>query len=403
MSGPLAGRRVVVVNWRDLAHPSAGGSEHHAWHLARGLVEAGAEVELLTARPRGQARCELRDGITVDRAGGTLGFYPLALLRLLRRRRRIDAVVDPSCGIPTFTPLVLRRRTPVLLVVHHVHQDQFGLYFPAPLAWLGRVLERRAMPRVYRRARTVAVSDSTRAEMRARLGWRGEVGLLPNGADLPERAVEAAEKDPARIVVLGRLVAHKRVDAVLEAFAAVAAERPVTLDVVGAGPELEPLRAEAARRGLADRVTLHGFVDDARKAELLARAAVHVCASDAEGWGQVVVEAAAHGTPTIARDVPGLRDSVVDGVTGRLLPETAAPLAQRLAAGLRAELDALEAPGARATTARACRAHADAYGWPRMRRDAAALVASLLGADAPAHPVPHDRPRPAAAGVLTER
>ncbi|UMG92151.1 porin PorA family protein [Nocardioides sp. TF02-7] len=304
---PLAGRRVVVVNWRDLDHSLAGGSEIYAWHLARALAEGGADVELVTAREPGQARSEHRDGIAVHRHGGPLGFYPLTAVRLLRRRRRIDAVVDPSCGLPSFAPLVVRRRTPVVLVLHHVHQDQFGAHFPAPVAAFGRWLERVLMPLVYRRRRVVAVSESTRQEMRRRLGWTGPVGLLENGADLPPAgAVDPGRKDPERVVVLGRLVAHKRVDLVLRAVYALTLQLPgVRVDLVGRGPERERLERLAAHLGLTDRVTFHGFVDEERKAQLLARASVHVCASDAEGWGQAVVEAAAYGVPTVARDVPG--------------------------------------------------------------------------------------------------
>ena len=58
---------------------------------------------------------------------------------------------------------------------------------------------------------------------------------------------------------------------------------------------------------------IHGFLDEDDKHAVLGAAAVHVCASDAEGWGQVVIEAAAYGLPTLARDVPGLRASVHDG------------------------------------------------------------------------------------------
>ncbi len=68
-------------------------------------------------------------------------------------------------------------------------------------------------------------------------------------------------------------------------------------------------------------MTFHGYVEQTRLREILRRAAVHVCASDIEGWGQAVIEAAGYGIPTVARDVPGLRDSIRDGETGLLVPE----------------------------------------------------------------------------------
>ncbi|GAA4114871.1 glycosyltransferase family 4 protein [Nocardioides fonticola] len=390
MSAPrtdLDGARVAIVNWRDLDHPLAGGAEHYAWHVARAVRDAGAEVEFLTARAPGQTRRASVEGIRIDRAGGVLGFYPAALARLLRRRRRIDLVVDCSAGIPAFSPLVLRRRTPVVLVVHHVHQDQFATYFPRPVAALGRFLER-ASARVYRRRRVLAVSESTRTEMRHRLAWHGPIGILANGADRPAVDVVPEAKQPGRIAVLGRLVTHKRVDAVVEAFAALLADptglAPATaaglhLDVVGAGPESPRLAARVAELGLAERVTLHGFVEETAKTELLTAASLHVCASDAEGWGQVVIEAAAHGTPTLARDVPGLRSSIRDGETGWLLPEAdPEPLPQRLLAGLRAALVELDEPETAALLVKRTQAHAAGHDWPAMHARTRALLTTEL-------------------------
>ncbi|GAA4805675.1 glycosyltransferase family 4 protein [Nocardioides caeni] len=382
----LGGRRVVVVNWRDLDHSLAGGAEIYAWQLARGLRDAGAQVDFVTARDEGQPAREVRDGITIQRGGGRLGFYLFALVWLLRHRRQVDAVVDPACGLPSFSPLVLRRRTPAVLIVHHVHQAQFGVHFPAPAAALGRWLERVAMRRVYRRHTTLAVSASTAAEMRSQLGWTGEIGLLPNGADLPSYdARRAADKDADRIVVLGRLVTHKRVDLVLEAIAgagsrATLAGRDLHVDVIGQGPERDRLVARAAELGLADRVTFHGFLPAADKDELLARAALHVCGSDAEGWGQAVIDAAGWGVPTLARDVPGLRDSIKQGESGWLVPDTdgEALIVSRLADGVESALADATGPDARIQRAEACLAWARRFDWAQTRLAAADLVARSL-------------------------
>lgn len=388
LSAPLAGRRVVVVNWRDLDHSLAGGSEIYAWELARALRDGGADVEFLTAREPGQARSAVRDGIVVRRRGGALSFYLHTALRLLARRRRIDAVIDPSCGLPSFSPLFVRRRTPVLLVMHHVHQEQFATRFPAPVAAFGRWLERVLMPLVYRRRPVVAVSASTADEMRRQLGWRGPIGLLENGADLPPIGTgDPLTKDPDRVAVLGRLVTHKRVDLVVRAVHALRSERPgLHLDVIGEGPDRRQLEGLVARLGMAHRVTFHGFVDEDTKAALLARASVHVCASDAEGWGQAVIEAAGHGVPTLARDVPGLRDSIRPDRTGWLVPddEDLEEVGRRLTARLREVLAQAEVPKGRARRFEACQEWAHRFDWARMRRETLALVTGELQQEHPA-------------------
>jgi glycosyltransferase involved in cell wall biosynthesis len=376
----LAGTRIVVANWRDPDHSMAGGSERYAWELARGLVDAGARVDFLTAREAGRPRTELRDGIRIVRRGGQLGYYLLGFLWVLARRRRIDAVVDMEAGIPLFSPLaVSRKRTGLLLFVHHVHLDQFGTYFPRPVAALGRFLEGTLMPRVYRGVPTVAVSDSTRRAMVDRLGWSGSIELLPNGNAAPLPVHSAPEDSVDRLVVLGRLSPHKRVDLVIRAVAALQPARPALhVDIVGKGPDRERLESLVRDLGVEKYVTFHGYVAEEEKAALLGRARVHVCASDVEGWGQAVLEAASYGVPTVARDVPGLRDSVRHEETGWLLAEPTSDLTAvqaRLLVGIENALDELGDPERRTEMSAACLGWAAQFQWESMRAGAVALVA----------------------------
>jgi glycosyltransferase involved in cell wall biosynthesis len=249
-------------------------------------------------------------------------------------------------------------------VVHHVHTDQFGVHFPAWLAAVGRWLEGPAARRVYRRAVSVAVSPSTVEAMRARLRWTGPVYVVPNGnsaapGDLPPRAATPT------IVCLGRLVPQKRVDRLVEVVAELRTRVPdVRLHVIGGGPE------EAALRALAgDAVTVHGRVSEAVKSELLGRAWLNVTLSDGEGWGLAVLEAAAHGVPTVCRDVPGLRDSVRHGETGWHAPG-GVPVADVLHRALADLAD----PVCAARTAEACRAWAARVDWS----DTGARFAAVL-------------------------
>jgi glycosyltransferase involved in cell wall biosynthesis len=382
----IRGKRVVVANWRDLDHSLAGGAERYAWELARALVEAGAQVDFLTARQSGQARTEHRDGIRVVRRGGQLSYYLLGALWVLLRRGRLDAVVDMEAGIPLFSPLVVsRRRTGLMLVVHHVHLDQFGTYFPRPVAMLGRFLEGFLMPRVYRGVTTVAVSESTRRAMVDRLGWRGPIELLHNGNVKPSQVQVAPEDTVDRLLVLGRLSPHKRVDLVIRAVAALQQTWPALhLDIVGKGPDRERLEALVRDLEVDKHVTFHGYVSETEKAALVSRARLHVCASDVEGWGQVVAEAAAYGVPTVARDVPGLRDSVRHERTGWLVPEPATDLSAvqaRLLVGIESALVELDDPERRHEISSACQEWAAQFDWESMRTGAVALVAhSMKGA-----------------------
>ena len=140
----LAGKRVLVLNWRDVRHPQAGGAEQYMHQIARRWVAAGAHVMWCTARPRGQQAVEVIDGIRVVRSGGELSLYLRAAARMVRTRADVDVVVDCQNGIPFFSPLFAGTDVPVVQVIHHVHQDQFDTRFPARSRhWAGSWRERR--------------------------------------------------------------------------------------------------------------------------------------------------------------------------------------------------------------------------------------------------------------------
>ena len=149
--------RILFLSWRDLAHPQAGGSEYVVDRLAHGLRADGHEVALVCGGPVGTP------GYAVHDAGGTYSQYLRLPFVASRRFRHPDVVIDVENGIPYFSPVW--QRAPVVCLVHHVHVDQWRMYFPGPLAWVGRFLERRVMPRVYRRCTFIAVSASTAADL----------------------------------------------------------------------------------------------------------------------------------------------------------------------------------------------------------------------------------------------
>ncbi|WP_433474369.1 glycosyltransferase family 4 protein [Spirillospora sp. CA-142024] len=315
--------RLAVVNWRDPWHPAAGGAERYAWELARRFAADGARVHYLTCRARGQKRSERVEDVDFVRLGGRFTVYPLVLLWMLGRRlgRRFDAVIDCQNGIPFFTPWVLPRRVPVFCVIHHVHDAQFGLYFPAWLAWVGQVLEGPVSRWTYRRHVFVVVSPSTQRAVRERLGWTGPTHVVPNGSVVAELdgVVSVPVGDPD-LVCVTRLVPHKRLNLLLDLAESLAETHPgLKLHIVGDGPEAPALKAEISARGLDGIVTAHGYVPENVKAALVARADLHLSTSQGEGWGLSVIEAAALGVPTVAHDVDGLRDAVRDGTTGWLV------------------------------------------------------------------------------------
>jgi glycosyltransferase involved in cell wall biosynthesis len=294
--------RIAVLAWRELANPQAGGSEVVVDRLIRGLSERGHDVTLFCGGPV----CE-RPYRVVD-LGGAYAQYLRAPLRFRRNSNPFDAVIDVENGIPFFAPLW--SGVPVVCLVHHVHTDQWALRFPLPVARLGAFLEGRVMPAVYRHSSFVAVSESTACQLRA-LGIDGEqITTLVSGIDLPQLVPEAPEP---QFLALGRLVPHKRIDLLLKLWERV---RPVTggrLVIAGDGPEAPRLHSLAG-----PGVEFTGSVSEETKRTLLGSSWLLVHTALHEGWGLVLVEAAAAGTPAVALDVPGVRDAVSPGRSGVL-------------------------------------------------------------------------------------
>lgn len=315
--------RIAILNWRDLTHPDGGGAERYAVNVATGLVRRGHEVTFMCADHGRAPRDQTVDGVRLRRRGGRVGVYPQALRgirRLERTESPFDVVVDVQNGLPFFSPLATR--TPVVSLVHHVHREQWPVVFGPLAARVGWGIESRLAPRVYRGHQYVAVSGRTRDEL-AELGVNpSQIAVIHNGTDQPMSTGVARSAHPT-IVILGRLVPHKRVEHAIDVLAQLAGSHPdLTLRIIGDGWWAPTVRAHAEASGVSDRVTHLGFVPEEQKHAELAAAWVALAPSIKEGWGLNVVEAASHGVPTVAyHGAGGLSESIAHGITGLLVDD----------------------------------------------------------------------------------
>jgi glycosyltransferase involved in cell wall biosynthesis len=316
---PAAERGVLLLNWRDTTHPEGGGSEVFVERIAAGLAAQGRPVTLFCAAHPGAPASERAGGVRVVRRGGRLTVYPHAWwAHLTGRLGRHAVVVDVQNGVPFFAALWCRR--PLVVLVHHVHREQWRVVMPSLPARVGWWIESRLAPRLHRHARYVAVSEATRRELAGLGVASGAITVVHNGmtASGPSRPV--ARTPYPSVCVLGRLVPHKRVELALEAAARIRPHLPGLRVLVAGQGYWEPrLRETVHRLGLGDAVELLGWVDEEAKQRLLASSWVLAMPSLKEGWGLAVLEAAANGTPTVAfRAAGGLVESVRHGITGLL-------------------------------------------------------------------------------------
>jgi glycosyltransferase involved in cell wall biosynthesis len=352
-SGPSTPRRILILNERDSAHPSAGGAEVHVDEISKRLAARGYDITLLSSRFSGAPPVDEIAGMHVRRLAGLSTYYPRAAWTCWQETRqgRYDVVVEHLCKLPHLSPRYAA--VPVVAVCHHLFGRAAFMQVAWPIAATVWGVER-LIPFAYRHALFVAVSQSTKDDLVARGVAAEHIRIVHNGINTPEHEPPSLAKRRRRVVYLGRLEPYKRIDVLLRAVARVVGRFPdLDVRVIGRGQSRPALEETARELGLATRTQFVGFVSDAERDRLLAEARVCVCPSVKEGWGLTVIEANAVGVPVIATDAPGLRDAVRDGDTGFLVPEgDVAAFAERIERLLADDALAARMSGAAAAWAR---------------------------------------------------
>jgi glycosyltransferase involved in cell wall biosynthesis len=325
-------RRVNVLAWRDLDDPEAGGSELHAEHVARLWAEAGIDVTIRTSFAAGHPRTSWRNGHRVIRKGGRYLVFPRAAFsELMRWHGPRDGLVEIWNGMPFFSPLWATG--PRVVFLHHHHAEMWDMTLPPRLARVGRLVESRLAPPLYRWSSIVTLSESSRRELVDEMHLpEKRISVVRPGID--PRFGPGGERSPTPLVVaVGRLVPVKRFDLLIEALADLRVRHPrLEAVVVGEGYKREELEALRSAMGADDWIHLPGRCSDEELIDLYRRAWVVTSVSAREGWGMSLTEAAACGTPTVATRISGHADAVVDGETGFLVePGDLGALHDRLA------------------------------------------------------------------------
>lgn len=315
----IRGRHVAFFSWRDTHNPEGGGAERYLEKMAEGLVSRGARVTIFCAAHAAAPPEEVVNGVRFLRRGTKLTVYQEGFAALARGRLgRVDLVVDVQNGMPFMTRAATR--APVVVLVHHVHREQWPVVYPGLVGRIGWAIEHRVAPRLYRSCQYVAVSRATRDEL-VDLGVdRSRVAVVHNGTD-PVIATGAGKSAHPSIAVVGRLVPHKQVEHAIDAALALREQHPaLRLHVVGSGWWEAELHRYADERGAGDTVRFEGHVEETRKHELFETSWVLALPSLKEGWGLVVGEAGMHRTPTVAyASAGGTRESVAHGRSGLLV------------------------------------------------------------------------------------
>lgn len=308
-------RKVIILCYDDPLNPKSGGAPRYCFEMGRRLVHEGFQVIWLSSRFKGGARDQTLAGVRFLRSGSEYTTYVHSGLRLAVSYP--DAIVFESISaIPFFTPVLAPNRT--LSMIHHIVPNvtitqKVGLVAPL-VAGIQNILT----PVMYRSAPIITNSKSTLEEL-SNLGYRN-LRSVRLGVDVPEPGKVSLQAKEKSIVIVGPLRPWKRIEHGLRAFATL----PKEWNLVVIGPfESKEYQAElmstAKQLGVADRTRFTGRISDADKNDIYRRASISIVTSEKEGWGLAAAEPQAYGCPVVGYDVPGIRDSVCNGLTGVLV------------------------------------------------------------------------------------
>jgi glycosyltransferase involved in cell wall biosynthesis len=308
---------ILIYNWRDIKNPEGGGAEVFTHEIAKRWVENGNNVTFFTSAFSGCKNEEKIDGIKFIRRGNKYSVYKEAKKYYKNHfyKKNFDIIIDEINTKPFLTPKFVNGKETIVALIHQLAREFWFYETSFPINFAGYYFFEKYWLSNYRNIPTITVSNSTKNDL-LKLKFK-KIFVVSEGIKFtPLPQIPEKTKNPS-IIFVGRLKKAKRPDYVVKAFKKIVKDIPQTeLWVVGDGYLRKDLEEIADKN-----VKFFGYVSEKEKIELLSKAWVLVNPSIREGWGINIIEANACGTPCIAFDVPGLRDSIVDGKTGLLVKD----------------------------------------------------------------------------------
>lgn len=314
---------ILILNWKDIKHPQVGGAEVIVYELAKRLVADGHNVTWFS---KGNTPTEVIDGIKMVRRGNMVTTFLFAPIYYWSLSHKPDLVIDMSNTIYWQTPL-WAWKSKKIAYLNQFAKQVFFYEFPPLIALFGYCVE--VLQYItYRWTKFICYSNGTKNDL---IG----VGISSKNIYQFRLGLDQARYAPGKkasyplFLCVSRLVKMKRTDLVIKAIAVLVKKYPrVKLAISGTGYQLPYLQKLTKELDIEKNIVFVNkdvwfFSKNTKdqKVKLMQQAWALVFPSVKEGWGMTVTECGACGTPTIATNVTGLQDSVIDGKTGILISE----------------------------------------------------------------------------------
>lgn len=315
----------VFLSWKDIKNPAAGGAELVHQEISKRLVKQGHIVTHLVPGFNDCPATEELDGVKIHRIGSsTLYFYWLPIVFLREYRQNTDYLVDIFNCFGTVFNLFWFPSKKTIFLIHHIqdilwfHQTVFpGLpnWLVPIINFLGYFLEKIQLLiySLFFKGKVITISNSTKQELQKYGFKESKIEIISEGIlGKPLSNLEdSQEKEQEFTIINIGLRKMKRPEHVLEGFYKFQqVTTNVKLWVLGWGTEGQKLIDRSKELGIENKVVFWGRVSDEKRDELLQKSSLLVTTPVKEGWGIIVLEANALGTPALGYNVPGLRDAL---------------------------------------------------------------------------------------------
>lgn len=310
--------KVLVINWRDIKNPEAGGAEIHIDEILK-RKPSDWEVDFVSASFKNAPKREEINGYKVERIPNNY-FFNYTFKKFWKKKyskRNYDLVIDDISKIPLAAPKYIKN-VPLIALNHHIHGKSLFSELNFPLALYVYMAEKHYL-KYYKNTPIITVSESSKDDLLRNYKFN-EISVINNGIELSQfyQSLKLNKFESPTLIYFGRLKKYKRVDHIIDAFQEILKHFPdANLLIAGRGDDVNRLQKKAAFVS-KNNIKFLGFVADEEKATLLARSWISIIASEKEGWGIGVIESNAAGTPVVGYSAPGLIDSINNGYSGLL-------------------------------------------------------------------------------------
>ena len=313
--------KILWLTWKDRSHPLAGGAETVSGEIMDRFVRDGHELKIITAKYEGSSDHETKNGIEIFRVGGRYSVY-LKAKKLYKKQLNnwADIVIDEMNTIPFGSGFY--NKTKNILLCYQLAREVWFHQMVFPLSFVGYLSEPLMLRRISKKYQAVLTeSNSTKIDM-SKYGFNN-IHVFRVGMELEPLSALGPKDENDVILSLGSIRPMKQTLEAVKAFET-ARDDNKKLKMIIAGDDKGKyalkVKEYISKSRHSESIELAGRVSVDQKINLMRQAKLILVTSVKEGWGLIVTEANSQGTPAIAYDVDGLRDSIKNNITGLLSP-----------------------------------------------------------------------------------